>query len=48
VVYVLHVFQKKSPTGICTALRDVRLIEERLNVAHEDYKVRYGGEEDRS
>ena len=46
-VYVLHVFQKKSPTGIRTALRDVRLIEERLKVAREDYEARYGGEEDR-
>ena len=46
-VYVLHVFQKKSPTGIRTALRDVRLIEERLKVAQEDYEARYGGEEDR-
>jgi phage-related protein len=42
-VYVLHVFQKKSPTGIRTALRDVRLIEERLKVAQEDYEARYGG-----
>ena len=46
-VYVLHVFQKKSPTGIRTALRDVRLIEERLKVAQEDYEARYGCEEDR-
>jgi phage-related protein len=46
-VYVLHVFQKKSPTGIRTALRDARLIEERLKVAREDYEARYGGEEDR-
>lgn len=46
-VYVLHVFQKKSPTGIRTALRDVRLIEERLKVAREDYEARYGGQEDR-
>mgnify|MGYP003418642401 CR=1 FL=1 len=44
-VYVLHVFQKKSPSGIRTALRDVRLIEERLRTAREDYEARYGGEE---
>jgi hypothetical protein len=31
------------PTGIRTALRDVRLIEERLKVAQEDYEARYGG-----
>lgn len=45
-VYVLHVFQKKSPSGVRTSLRDVRLIEERLRAAREDYEVRYGEEED--
>lgn len=44
-VYVLHVFQKKSPSGIRTSLRDVRLIEERLRAARDDYEVRYGEEE---
>ncbi len=29
-IYVLHAFQKKSPSGIRTARTDVRLIEERL------------------
>jgi phage-related protein len=46
-VYVLHVFQKKSPSGVRTALRDVRLIEARLGSAREDYEERYGGEEKR-
>jgi phage-related protein len=32
-VYVLHVFQKKSKTGIATPLADIRLIERRLREA---------------
>jgi phage-related protein len=44
-VYVLHVFQKKSPSGIRTSLRDVRLIEDRLRAARDDYEVRYGEKE---
>ena len=32
-VYVLHAFQKKSPSGIRTAKRDVDLVAERLKVA---------------
>jgi phage-related protein len=43
-IYVLHAFQKKSPSGIRTARQDVRLIEERLKVAREDYEERYGEE----
>lgn len=41
-VYVLHVFQKKSPKGIKTALHDVQLVARRLNSAQEDYEERYG------
>ena len=41
-IYVLHVFQKKSPSGIRTARHDVRLIESRLNAARDDYEERYG------
>ncbi len=41
-VYVLHCFQKKSPTGIKTAKPDVDLIGKRLKDAREDYEVRYG------
>jgi phage-related protein len=41
-VYVLHVFQKKSPKGIKTALPDVELVSRRLKVAREDYEARYG------
>lgn len=41
-VYVLHAFQKKSPSGIRTAKRDVDLIKRRLNEARLDFEVRYG------
>ncbi len=41
-VYVLHCFQKKSPSGKRTARADVELIERRLKAALADYKVRYG------
>ena len=37
-VYVLHAFQKKSPTGIRTAKRDIDLIRQRLNAAQRDYE----------
>jgi len=46
-VYVLHAFQKKSPSGIRTARTDVRLIGERLKTAQRDYEERYGQETDR-
>jgi phage-related protein len=42
VIYVLHAFQKKSPKGIRTARTDVALIAQRLKIAQEDYKTRYG------
>ena len=45
-IYVLHAFQKKSPSGIRTALQDVQLIGERLKAAKEDYEARYGKEAD--
>jgi len=41
-VYVLHCFQKKSPSGIRTARQDIELIHERLKLARQDYEVRYG------
>jgi len=40
-VYVLHCFQKKSPSGVRTAKTDVDLIRARLKAARADYKVRY-------
>ncbi len=45
-VYVLHAFQKKSPSGTKTARKDVQLIGRRLNEARADYEVRYGKEEE--
>jgi len=40
VVYVLHAFQKKSPSGIATSRRDVELIADRLKQAQSHYEVR--------
>jgi phage-related protein len=41
-VYVLHVFQKKSKTGISTARRDQALIASRLKDAQQEYEDMYG------
>ena len=41
-VYVLHCFQKKSPSGIRTARNDQQRIHDRLKAAMKDYEVRYG------
>ena len=41
-VYVLHAFQKKSPSGIRTAKRDVDLVEQRLKQAQRDYEEHDG------
>ena len=41
-IYVLHCFQKKSPSGIRTAKVDVDLVTERLKAAQRDYEARYG------
>jgi phage-related protein len=43
-IYVLHAFQKKSPSGVRTAQTDVRLVGERLKAAKQDYEARYGKE----
>jgi phage-related protein len=40
--YVLHCFQKKSPSGTRTAKTDVEMIERRLKAAQADYEARYG------
>ena len=42
VVYVLHAFQKKSPTGVRTARGDVALIGRRPKLAQQDYEARHG------
>ncbi len=39
-VYVLHAFQKKSPSGIRTATTDIDLVAARLKVARSDYEGR--------
>jgi phage-related protein len=41
-VYVLHAFQKKSPSGVKTARKDAELIGKRLNEARIDYETRCG------
>jgi phage-related protein len=41
-VYVLHAFQKKSPSGIKTSRADAELIAQRLQAARQDYEARYG------
>jgi len=41
-LHVLHAFQKKSPSGILTAKRDVDLVAERLKTAERDHKEHYG------
>lgn len=38
VIYVLHAFQKKSPSGVRTAQTDVALVGERLKRAREHYE----------
>jgi phage-related protein len=41
-VYVLHAFQKKSPTGIRTPKRDVELVAQRLKRVQGEYEGRHG------
>jgi phage-related protein len=40
--YVLHAFQKKSPTGIKTVQKDVDLVATRLKLARQHYEDHYG------
>jgi phage-related protein len=42
VVYVLHAFQKTSPSGIRAAMRDVVLVADRLKAAQKDHEEQYG------
>ena len=44
-IYVLHCFQKKSPSGIRTAKQDVDLIHDRLKRAMKHYEVNYGSQD---
>jgi phage-related protein len=41
VLYVLHAFQKKSPSGIRTAQADIDLVSERLKRAREHYETNH-------
>jgi phage-related protein len=41
-VYLLHVFKKKSTSGIATPRPDLKVIELRLKVAREDHERRFG------
>lgn len=41
-VYVLHCFQKKSPSGTRTARTDIDLVRERLKAARANYERDYG------
>ena len=45
VIYVLHAFQKKSPSGVRTARTDVALVTRRLQLAKKHYEERYGTQE---
>ena len=45
-VYVLHVFQKKSPSGIRTRGADVELIARRLQLAKQHYEVHHGKDQE--
>ncbi|MFN5540395.1 MAG: type II toxin-antitoxin system RelE/ParE family toxin [Candidatus Melainabacteria bacterium] len=45
VIYVLHVFQKKSKSGISTPKEDLDLIDKRLHSAKDHYKSNYGDQE---
>jgi phage-related protein len=40
-IYVLHCFQKKSPSGVRTAAGDIAKIGERLKLAQQHYKDIY-------
>jgi phage-related protein len=42
VIYVLHVFQKKSKKGIATPRHEIELIRARLRRAEEHYRTHHG------
>jgi phage-related protein len=46
-LYVLHAFQKKSRRGIETPKSEIRLVEQRLRAAEEDYRQRQQQDEAR-
>ena len=40
-VYVLHVFQKKSKSGIATPKKDIELVEQRFKAAQDHHQNNY-------
>jgi phage-related protein len=40
-VYVLHIFQKKSKSGIATPKQDIDLIEKRFKLAEQHHREQY-------
>ena len=42
VIFVIHIFQKKSTKGIATPKPDLEVIEKRLKWAEQIYEERYG------
>jgi phage-related protein len=44
IVYVLHAFQKKSPSGIRTSRGDIETVAQRLRAAQRDFEAHYGKE----
>jgi phage-related protein len=46
VVYVLHVFQKKSKKGSKTPKPEVDLIKQRLKAAKDDYEKQHNADEE--
>lgn len=40
-VYVLHIFQKKSKSGITTPSQDIELVEKRLKLAQDHHQANY-------
>ncbi len=44
VIYVLHVFQKKSKKGAATPQHEIELVRARLKRAEEHYRSHYGRE----
>jgi phage-related protein len=45
VIYVLHVFQKKSKKGVATPRHEIELIGARLKRAEEHYRIHHGRKE---
>ena len=44
-VYVLRAFQKKAKRGIATPKSEIRLVEQRLRAAEDDYRQRHATQE---